>query len=161
MGINLKYDFYDIVHTNVHGSLKYTDYVISALMNKYGIEEGKKDAADFNKALKKYLNNISPYVLDIELDPKERDYKLDRPELISAVNKGENVEIAWKSVEEADGYSVYRKNNNVWQFIGETEDCRFSDTNRVYDSVYTVVSYHLEGDRKLYGYYDCKGIEVS
>ena len=161
IGLNIKYDFYDIVHTNVHGSLKYTDYVISTLMKKHGIKVSEKDADDYNKAFDKYLKLINPYILNVELDPKDRDYKLDRPELSSAIKTNGQVEIKWAKVENADGYVIYRKVNDEWKTIGEATEDKFIDNDPTEGSLYTVISYRMEGDKRLYGNYDYKGIEVN
>ena len=45
--------------------------------------------------------------------------------------------------------------------IGEATEDKFIDNDPTEGSLYTVISYRMEGDKRLYGNYDYKGIEVN
>ena len=93
---------------------------------------------------------------------KQRDYFLGRPELVSAEYRNGSVALRWKEVENADGYLVYRKENNEWIRIGDVADTEYSDGD-CWDGLntYTVISYRNDGGAIKYGNYEYKGIGVE
>ena len=162
IGLDLSYDFYDKRHTNVHGSFKYTDYVIRKIMDKYNIVSKEKNDVSFNKAFDTYYEKIKPYVLDVELDIDKRDFFLGRPESLSATYSDDSVSLKWDEVRNADGYAVYRKTDNEWKLIGETQEKSFTDNEPLNGvNTYTVVSYRNDNGNRKFGNYNYKGIEVE
>lgn len=162
IGLDFKYDYYDKRHTNIHGSIKYSDYVIKYVCDKYGIQLNNEKNSEWDLAFKNYYELIKPYVLDVELDMKQRDYHLGRPELVSAIQKNDCVEVKWNTVENADGYLVYRKTDNEWIRVSDTKELSYSDTECVSGvNTYTVISYRNDNGVTKYGNYDYKGINVE
>ena len=162
IGLDLSYDFYDKRHTNVHGSFKYTDYVIRKIMDKYNIVSKEKNDVSFNKAFDTYYEKIKPYVLDVELDIDKRDFFLGRPESLSATYSDDSVSLKWDEVKNADGYAVYRKTDTEWKLIGETQEKSFTDNEPLKGiNTYTVISYRNDSGNRKYGNYNYKGIEVE
>ena len=162
IGLDLSYDFYDKRHTNVHGSFKYTDYVIRKIMDKYNIVSKEKNDVSFNQAFDTYYEKIKPYVLDVELDIDKRDFFLGRPESLSATYSDDSVSLKWDEVKNADGYAVYRKTDTEWKLIGETQEKSFTDNEPLNGvNTYTVVSYRNDNGNRKFGNYNYKGIEVE
>ena len=159
IGLDPTHDFYDKRHTNVHGSLKYTDYVINTVAEKYNIQLEHERNEEWDSAFRNYYELIKTNVLDVELDMKQRDYFLDRPELVSAEYKNGSVTLKWKAVENSDGYLVYRKDNNEWIRIGDVSGTEYSDGDCSAGlNTYTVISYRNDGGVIKYGNYEYKGI---
>lgn len=162
IGLDPTHDFYDKRHTNVHGSLKYTDYVIKAVAEKHSIQLEYERNEEWDSAFRNYYELIKTNVLDVELDMKQRDYFLDRPELVSAEYKNGSVVLRWKEVENADGYLVYRKENSEWIRIGDVTGTEFSDSECLEGlNTYTVISYRNDNGVIKYGNYEYKGIGVE
>jgi len=63
MGIDITTDFYNRNHTNVHGSIKYTQYLSEYLIENYGFEDKRFDEAykSWDKGYKKYSKKRSVY----------------------------------------------------------------------------------------------------
>jgi hypothetical protein len=162
IGLDPTHDFYDKRHTNVHGSLKYTDYVINAVAEKYDIQLNHERNEEWDSAFRNYYELIKTNVLDVELDMKQRDYFLGRPELVSAEYRNGSVTLRWKEVENTDGYLVYRKDNNEWVRIGDVTGTEFSDSECLEGlNTYTVISYRNDNGVIKYGNYEYNGIGVE
>ena len=153
-------DFYDIKHTNVHGSIKYTDYIINHFIKKYNLKTGIQDES-FDKAYDKYIDYIGYSILDIEADMKYRDYSLKCPIINGTVNNN-NIELSWNKIDNANGYIVYKKHNNQWVKIDEVVDEKFVDKNvDTKSNTYTVVPYVLVDGVRKYGNYEYAGINIE
>gem|GEM_PF-5715474 len=162
IGLDVTHDFYDKRHTNVHGSLKYTDYVINVVAERYNIQLDHERNEEWDTAFNNYYELIKGDVLDVELNMKQRDCFLERPELVSAVYDDGSVTIKWNEVENADGYLVYRKENNEWIRVGDTESTEYSDSECAKGTnLYTVISYRNDNGVIRYGNYEYKGIGVE
>ena len=162
IGLDVTHDFYDKRHTNVHGSLKYTDYVINAVTEKYNIQLNHERNEEWDTAFDNYYDLIKANVLDVELDMKQRDYFLGRPELLSAEYRNGSVTMKWNETENADGYLVYRKENNEWIRIGDVSGTEYSDSDCLDGlNTYTVISYRNDNGVVRYGNYEYKGIGVE
>lgn len=162
IGLDVTHDFYDKRHTNVHGSLKYTDYVINVVAERYNIQLDHERNEEWDTAFNNYYELIKGDVLDVELNMKQRDCFLERPELVSAVYDDGSVTIKWNEVENADGYLVYRKENNEWIRVGDTENTEYSDSECAEGTnLYTVISYRNDNGVIRYGNYEYKGIGVE
>ena len=153
-------DFYDIKHTNVHGSIKYTDYIINHFIKKYNLKTGIQDES-FDKAYDKYIDYIGYSILDIEADMKYRDYSLKCP-IINGIVNNNNIELSWNKIDNANGYLVYKKQNNQWVKIDEVVDESFVDKNvDTKSNTYTVVPYVLVDGVRKYGNYEYAGINIE
>lgn len=64
IGLDFSTDFYNEKHTNIHGSLKVTDYISRYLIENYGFEDkrGKEEYSDWTEAAEKYYEKISEYL---------------------------------------------------------------------------------------------------
>lgn len=189
IGLDITTDFYNRNHTNVHGSIKYTQYLSEYLIENYGFENKKGNEAysSWDKGYEKYSKKIMPYVLDIELDSAHRDYTLSQPadlqaEVKTAEVPAEEVQVSWKAVENADGYAVYRKEGTkgVWQQLAVTDKTNYVDIMTADENMesgetdvedtqtksqttytYTVVPYCEESGEKYYGNFAYLGVSVE
>lgn len=159
MGINLKVDYYNGEHTNIHGSVKFTHYLSEYLVKNYGFKDkrGNKEYDDWNKAAEEYSEIADSRIFPWELDIAHRDYTLEMPE-ISLIKEKKNINISWERVKGADGYAVWRKHgsNGTWKEIGTTDKLKFSDSKLNMESeyyYYTVVPFRQEEGTRYYG--DC------
>ncbi len=167
MGIDASKDFYNELHTNVHGSLKFTHYLSQYLIENYGFEDKREDAqsASWREAWEEYKVDLAQAALDFEITNEKRDY--DMPAVQSFVGtKAEDRNIlTWNTVEKADGYAVYRKSGKEkpWKVIGETTDGLFEDTeiDGETDYIYTVVPFAEKAGEKIYGDFKYNGIKCS
>lgn len=68
MGIDYAVDFYNERHTNLHGSLKVTDFISRYLVAKYDFEDKLRDEdyADWATAAKRYYKKIGNFVNDTD-----------------------------------------------------------------------------------------------
>ena len=159
-GIDPADDYYNETHTNIHGSIKFTQYISEYLIEKYGFENKRSDPAyvSWNEGLENYkATYMNKYVLDFELDPDVRDYALPTPENFAAEAKGKTVFLSWDACEGADGYVIYKKDaeNSDYYLLGSTEETSFTDSDvaagsgNVYG--YTVAPYRTSGGKTLYG----------
>lgn len=160
MGINLEVDYYNGEHTNIHGSIKFTNYLSEYLIEKYGFKDkrGDKDYKDWQTALEEYQEISKRRIMPFELDTDHRDYNLG----ISAVSlkKNENaVEVSWDEISGADGYAVFRKygSGGEWKEISTVKTLRFTDDtvkiNSDYFYYYTVAPFTEKDGVRYYG--DC------
>ena len=67
-GIDLKTDFYNEAHTNIHGAIKTEDAVIRYVKEHYDFEDKRNDVdfSDWNKAAQDYLAFVDKYLTDKE-----------------------------------------------------------------------------------------------
>lgn len=68
MKINYAVDFYNERHTNLHGSLKVTDFISRYLLEKYEFEDKlyDDDYADWAQAAKRYYKKIGDYLINTD-----------------------------------------------------------------------------------------------
>lgn len=187
IGLDITTDFYNRNHTNVHGSIKYTQYLSEYLIENYGFENKKGDEAysSWDKGYEKYSKKIMPYVLDIELDADHRDYSLSQPKKLATELNDDEVSISWKPVKGASGYAVYRKEGakGVWQQVAVTDQTNYVDvptaelelldaeaaitdeenatTQEPTTYTYTVVPYSEESGEKYYGNFAYLGVSIE
>ena len=69
MGLDLKVDFYNREHTNLHGSIKFTDYFARYLIENYGFEDkrGDENYSDWEKDTAKYYKLIDKNISEADL----------------------------------------------------------------------------------------------
>ena len=173
IGLDLEYDFYDKYHTNIHGSLKYTDYVAEYLISQYGLNDrrGDPEYQDFDDAFSAYKPYTDPFLFPFEDGGAPRDYSLSAPEKLSAkYDKASNsTTVTWKqSEQDVDGYTIFRKctnGTNYWYEIGTVDSSAssFIDGDRVKGKVYyyTVVPFTEEQGIRTYGDLNYLGIKVA
>lgn len=164
--LDLTQDFYDAGHTNVHGSLKYTQYLSEYLMEHYGFERkhGDKTYASWDAGYEKYQATLDRYILDIERDLAHRTSALEKPENLTVFASGTQVGISWDAVEGAEGYAVYRKQDGkCWERL-ETVDgqsCTDATAQAGMTYVYRVVPFMTEQDQIFYGKFDYAGAVIQ
>ena len=162
VGLNMKYDYANTIHTNVHGSLKYSHFIGQYLIDEYGFEDRRDDPAyaEWDTSYEKYLEKISPYALDLELEHAERDTGLSAPKLTSLSARGQRFRLTWEAVSGADGYRIYRKyvdsdskETTPWVYAGDvsSDSTSFEDEGLLLRTkyYYTVVPYRLKEDSEL------------
>lgn len=159
-------DYYNNTHTNIHGALKFTHYISEYLIENYGFEDKRQDESysSWNESYEKYADIIAPYVLDFELDPEHRDFALASPENLKVTVDSSMVSVSWESVENADGYVIYRQNgNDKWTAVEDTTALNYhdSDVKSKTQYSYTVVPYRMISGEKVYGNYLYNGKEVG
>lgn len=166
IGLDLKTDYFDLFHTNIHGSIKYTYFLSEYLIEHYGFEDKRNDEAynSWHESFQNYYNAINSYILDVELDSTHRAHELKAPNMtISQDNL--NIEITWNQVDGADGYAIYKKadKNESWIEIGTTSELQFLDnaveTEKEY--YYTVIPFREENGERFYGNHVYNGIIAS
>ena len=159
--LNPKQDYYDIYHTNIHGSIKYTDYLANFVMNRRTCNTDRDDKWD--RAVDRYFDIIDDYVLDVETNMKDRDYSLAYPVISKVEQVNDHVIVEWDNVENADGYYVYRKSDDGFKKVSDViTDNRYEDDSvDAGEYTYTVIPFRNDGGRKLYGNYDYRGISIE
>ena len=70
IGLDLKKDYYNERHTNLHGSIKVTDFLSRYFIENYGFKDkrGESEYQNWQSASEKYLKLVKPYLF-------ESDYK--------------------------------------------------------------------------------------
>ncbi len=158
-GIDLETDFYNEGHTNIHGSIKFTNYLSRWIAEHYGLKnkQGEAQYASWDRACEKYTNNtLNKYTLDIELDSTCRDYSLARPEVLQIPEENGGITVSWSPAAGADGYLVYRRpTGGTWELLTETTDTRYpDDVSDALSCDYTVVPFRNMESGRLYGNFD-------
>jgi len=174
IGIDVTTDYYNWLHTNLHGSIKYTDYLSRYLTEHYDFEDkrGDQNYSHWDNAYTKYLEIISPYSTDFERAHSERDYSLSSP-LVTTTVTGQSVNISWNKIDGVEGYYIYRRYTNPetntltpWEFIGSVDDADitfYTDIGLGLDVKYnyTVVPVRMDGDSVVYGKFNMEGVNAT
>lgn len=167
IGLNLHKDYYNKGHLNIHGSVKYTQYLSEYLIREYGFEDKRGNPAyeSWDAGLGKYIPHLDERVLDIEKDVAFRTDALAEPaDLTLTPVKKEGIRVEWKPVEGADGYVVYHKlAGKTWSAmttVTETScvDTEVSKGKRYY---YTVVPYCDVDGVRYYGDFSYNGLVAT
>ncbi len=175
MGVTYKTDYYNPGHMNIHGSIKYTDYLSKYLIQKYGFTDKRKTEGyeSWNEAAEKYINIIDNNVLDIELTHQQRDLTMQAPNIMYIEGVGDGINIKWQSVENADGYSVYRKKtseksttyDSKWEKLADVDSSTLNyldiTPKKNVNYTYTVIAFYNKDGKRVYGEYLIKGIGCS
>lgn len=126
--IDLRQDFYETKHTNIHGSIKFTDYISKYLIETYGLDDRRGDPAyrSWDEGWERYHAILGPFALDFETWVDRRDYSLAMP-------RGDRYEfqpdgrlnITWYPVKGAEAYCVYARvgDRGIWQQLTMTDQC--------------------------------------
>ena len=104
-------DFKDALHTNIHGSIKYTDHLARYIMDTYEIPDRRDDEgyADWFEKSDRYKKFLMTHIV--------RGHEFDVPEYRSDLHthgiEAKNLHlctlVTWKPAAEADEYLVYRQ----------------------------------------------------
>lgn len=173
IGIDISCDYYNDGHTNIHGCVKYMDYLAAYLKEHYGFTDKRGDPAyrSWDEAAERYEEYIAPYCLDFEYEDCQRDLTLPRPTRAGVTVGGDSVMVTWYGQAArdagADGWVVYRRTgsagawNRMSEIAGDAE--RYIDGNVQPGQNYTymVVPVRHEGEELLYGNFDYAGIGVT
>lgn len=163
-------DFYNKLHTNIHGSLKYTKYLGDYLVKHYGFSDkrGQPGWEEWDQSLTSYYKYIAPWCLPLEREHAQRDWNLPAPEIKTKVS-GKTITVSWSSSDGADGYCIYRKtpteSGSPWRIIDEVNSETFTykdeglKANK--DYTYTVVPYKNSGDNRIYGCFQVLGSKAT
>lgn len=168
IGIQAYEDFEDNHHTNIHGSLKFTDYFSRFLADTYGFEN-KKDRPGYeiwDNSYTSYSEEIAPYTLDLEREYYPRDYSLAVPVLTGVSQNGQEITLTFEGSEGADGYVVYRKlsSGSGWERVSgdlEDVDSYTEQAGAAGTYTYTVVPYMIQDGVQKYGNFDYIGISLA
>ncbi len=161
--LDMTQDFYNEGHTNVHGSVKFTQYLSEYLIREYGLADHRGDAAyaSWDKGMEKYASTLNRHILDIEMELAYRTAELPQPSALLVQAEQDGNRVTWAASASAGGYAVYRKQaGKTWLRLGETEALTFLDSTadagkRYY---YTVVPYRMEQGERLYGCFSYEGV---
>ena len=159
IGVDLRGDFYDDNHMNVHGSLKFTEYFANYLIEKYGFTDKRGDPAyaSWDETAENYDAIVATGALDYERAHAVMDYTLDFPALTGCEAYGSDITVTWDAVAGADAYLVYRRpKNGVWGRIAETVDTVYTDSGLEIDReyAYTVIPIKNTAEGTVYGSYN-------
>ncbi len=152
-------DYYNLQHTNIHGSLKFTSYLSAYLVEHYGFSNKRDDPryASWENGLQDYREYFEKFTLDIERDLTHRTNSLKMPADLQVKTEGAVRLLSWSPVEGADGYLVYRRRSgNAWEALGESDGTAFTDETAAKSKkyVYSVVPYRESAEGRLYGNFD-------
>ncbi len=69
LGLDLSTDYYNFKHTNIHGSIKVTNYISEYLIENYGFTDKRNDEeyADWTKSVEAYHGLINSYLTSEDL----------------------------------------------------------------------------------------------
>lgn len=173
IGLDLAHDFYDKNHTNIHGSLKYTEYVAEHLISRYGLKDrrGDPEYADFDEAYDAYTEYTDPYLFPFENGETSRDYSLPPAGGVTVeyVAEDNSAAVSWELLQQdVDGYAVFRKcpeGYNCWKEVGtvDASGCSFVSENLVNGKTYyfSIVPYTEKDGTRFYGNADYQGVKVA
>ena len=167
LGLDLRQDFYNSSHTNIHGAIKVTEYLAAWLAERYGFSDKRCDAAyaDWQQAFENYVEDIAPYTLDLEYLGLARDFSLPVPALAVSGAPGA-AQLSWEPVPGAAGYCVYRKTGDgPWQALASLgpEALLYEDESGAPGEgcTYTLVPFSLSSGEPCYGNFDYTGVPVG
>ena len=161
VGLDLTQDYYESRHTNLHGSIKFTEYVSRYLVEHYGLEDRRAAGSDgWDAAWARFAEIAAPWALDIELDAAPRDRELSAPLNLTAKTSDAQTVLRWDPVPGADGYAVYFKasDEDDWAKSADTVETSFEDG--VANHRYTVVPWRDANGEKIYGNFDYVGVSA-
>ena len=167
-GIDLRWDFFNSTHTNVHGSLKFSRALSKYLVENYGFADkrGAPGWESWDEAAGRYAGITGGYLLPVEwTHTLQKD--IDAPVIDAAVVQDSGITVSWSASGEADGYQIYRKDSRTgdqWALVGETDAQTLSwrdDNLPPAKYTYTVIAYRGTGDELSFGSFDAKGVSAS
>ncbi len=168
MQLDMTADYFDRVHSNIHGSIKFTSMLSDYLKEHYNFTDkrGTSEGASWEESYQSYLPLITPYTLDFERDFSKRDNTLASPEIVRVVDLTNGVRIEWEPVSGAENYHLYRKiDEGNWERIADLSSSTYSYTdttmNKKHNNTYLVVASRMENGQRIYGNSDYTGFAVT
>lgn len=170
--LDLTSDFYNELHCNIHGALKFTHCLGEYLQAHYSFSDKRGDPAyaDWDKAAADFMDIIAPHTTDFERSGALRSNDLAAPQY-KCTSLGERVRIDWEETAGAEGYAIYRKypesknKEAVWEYIAQTDadTLTYIDTQveRNVTYTYTVVPLSYRDGETVYGNFDVFGISAQ
>lgn len=166
--LDLRQDFYETKHTNIHGSIKFTDYLSKYLIETYGLKDLRGDAAyrSWDEGWARYRAILAPFVLDFELEVDRRDYSMAMPRGVKIETQPDGrVNMRWSPVRHAEGYCIYYRasEQGVWQLLTTTEACACEGVTAEpgIPYYYTIVPVREVDGKTLYGNFSVNGHRVQ
>ena len=167
IGIDPRTDFYNAGHTNIHGSIKFSKAVGDYLVEHYHFEDkrGLPGWESWDDACEAYMQYCEMYTLPFEREHAPR-FSSDIPGLKKPSVDEQSVSVAWKGIEGADGYAVFRKTSSTaWACVAEVDagisDYTDAGLNPSTEYVYTVVPWRMNGEAREYGSFNVLGVNAS
>lgn len=158
-------DFYNAMHCNIHGSLKFTYALGSYLMENYGFRDKRGDPAyaSWDRAAEDYTEIIEFNTLDFERENVLRSNDLAAPKLSECEVYGERIRVRWNASAGASGYAIYRQNKSTpWQLITTVDANTLGYTDEQLERnvtyTYTVVPFYTDGEKTVYGNFNIEGV---
>ncbi len=168
MQLDMSCDYFDRVHSNIHGSIKFTRMLCDYLKENYDFTDkhGTEAGKSWETSYQSYLPLITPYTLDFERSFSKRDHTLKAPEIVRVTSLTNGVRMEWTPVPEAENYHLYRKTNEGdWERIADlsSNTCSYTDAamNKKQDNHYLVVASRMENGERIYGNCDYTGFVVT
>ena len=168
IGLQPDTDFNDLYHNNVHGAIKYTDYLAQYLVDNYGFTDkrGQPGWESWDESVTLYTEEIAPYSLPLERKHAPRDYELQAPVLNKVKVKDQTLTLSWKESPNAEGYDIYRKSTipgeKNWAYLTSTDTETFqyvdSDLKPETKYTYTVVPKIYADGIEIYGNFNFNGV---
>ena len=163
MGLDAHTDFYNDKHTNVHGSVKVSQYLCDYLVENYGFEDkrGRPEWKSWDAASRNYIKHLGRYLLPFE-GVRDSRTDLPMPRLATPVVRGQEVDLAWEASEGADGYEVFRLGEKgTWESVADLSGAARTYTDRGLEPgasyAFTVAPYREEGGGRRYGSFCING----
>ena len=170
IGLDPRLDFYNANHTNIHGSLKVTERISSYLIENYHFADkrGQDGWQSWDGLVEPYMDMVGAYALPFETDHAPRA-ETDVPALDKPRVEDLAATIAWRAVDGAEGYEIYRKNRDEedgrWRLCAAVgaDAASYRDTGLEPGSqyTYTVVPLCTEDGETRHGSFDAKGVNVD
>ena len=167
IGLDTRLDFYNEFHTNLHGSLKVTEYISNYLVENYHFDDkrGQDGWKSWDELIEPYMDMVGANALPFEIDHARR-VETAVPTLGEPRVEDMTATITWETVDGAEGYEVYRKNrdeeNGRWRLCVavDADAATYRDTGLAPGSKYTYTVVPLcPGDGEtLHGSFDAIGV---
>lgn len=170
LGIDLREEWWNETHTNIHGSLKISKAIGDYLVEHYHFEDkrGLPEWADWDASAEAYMEIVNEYTLPFECDHAQR-LLTDIPKLSKPTAKRHSLKLKWKYTDDAQGFIIYRKSGSgddpYWHEIGETnaEAREWRDDGLAASTsyTYTVVPFVTMAGERIYGSFNVTGITAK
>lgn len=153
MDIDMRTDYYNSAHTNIHGAIKYTAYLSKYLADNYDFTDKRNDPEyeSWNAAASDYIDLIAPYAFDFEIEHKKRNFTSDVFDLTKATARGTKIELQWEDIDGYEEYYIYRKKYEdnpiepyytAWELVDKVKSGqqKYTDEDLEFNVKYTYVA---------------------
>lgn len=167
IGLDLTQDYYSKPHTNIHGSIKFSNYISEYLIENYDLKDKRDDEnyISWNEGWSEYSEIISCAVLDFELTNPNIDTSMKMPENIKVKQNDNEVNVKWEPVDGATNYAIYRKTGSEgsWSFVSNVQETTYTDTTCEKENMYKyrVVPFYQKDNETYYGFFNLDGVEIT